>query len=218
MDKQINSLKPVKEAILEVRKAGSNKDQFIYDTQRAKDYSVIVETIKNNKFKDILEIGCAYGTLSYLINKLKVNLKTIDVEVLHNKDFFKKNKIKFEKLNIETDKIKGKYDCIIFTEVLEHLCYNPLPVMNNIKRALRNKGVIILSTPAREVDNPTEHIGNWLYHINWRQIPNFKKYKYKDANHHYYYLWELIDLIKEADLRISTLLRTRSGWFMTITK
>jgi len=215
--KQKQALNEVKKAILAVRKAGSSKDQFKYDTMRSRDYSMILQTLKHIKPKDVLEVGCAYGTLSYLLKKSGIDVKATDIEVLHNPKFFKKHKIDYSELNVETDEI-DKQDCIIFTEVMEHLSYNPLPVLKKMKRALRKRGFIILSVPAREYDFPREHIGKWLNHINWRQIPNFKKYKQTDANNHYYYLWELLDLFKEAELRPDNLLRTQAGWFIILTR
>jgi hypothetical protein len=96
------------------------------------------------------------------------------------------------------------------TGVLEHLCYNPLPVLKKLHDAC-NKGILI-STPAKEVDYVCD--GKWKDEISWRQIPEYKKYKFIDGHHHTYYLWELDDLLKESGFRIieSQLLPLEGTW------
>lgn len=52
-------------------------------------------------------------------------------------------------LNIEQDDLpdKNKFDVALFTEVLEHLLFNPHQVVTRINQALKTGGLLILTTP-----------------------------------------------------------------------
>lgn len=206
----------ISEAIREVKEFGGHKKQFQYDTMMSDQYRFLAKVIKNLKRKPetVLDAGCAYGTFSYWLKKNGYGVTSLDVDAsLHNEKLFEEAKIPFLKLDIEKDLIPEKYDLIVFTEVLEHLNSNPLPTLEKLRGRLKSKGQIILSTPSREVDPPQQG-GKWVNYVNWRQIP--KNQKYTDGNHHYYYIWELAELIVEAGLVIAALYRTKLGWFFIL--
>ena len=157
--------------------------QMRYDLGRERIYELAGAWIASLHPKNVLDVGCAYGTLDYILRKIGIEVKAIDImPELHSKTMFQELGIKFEKKNIETDKIEGKYDVIVLTDVLEHLCYNPLPVLKKLKNAC-NKGILI-STPAKEIDPTCD--GKWKDEINWKQIPQYDKYEFVDGHHHTY--------------------------------
>lgn len=186
--------------------------QMKYDLGRERIYELGGAWIASMHPKKVLDVGCAYGTMAYILRKIGIEVDAIDImPELHSKKMFKEMGIKFEKRNIETNNIKEEYDCVIFTDVLEHLCYNPLPVLKKLAKI--SKGILI-STPAKEVDGVCE--GKWCDEINWRQIPKFKDYKFEDGHHHTYYLWELQELLAEAGFEIveSQLLPVEATWMI----
>jgi len=161
----------------------------------------------------VLDVGCAYGTMAYVLTKAGMKVDCIDImPELHSKKMFDELGVDFKKRNIETQKIDGEYDVVILTDVLEHLCYNPLPVLKKLRKICK-KG-LLLSTPAKEVDGVCE--GKWCDYVNWKQIPNYKDYKFTDGHHHTYYLWELKELLEEAGFRIteSQLLPVEATWII----
>lgn len=193
-----------------------NRKQMRYDLPRERVYQIGGIWVASLQPKTALDVGTAYGTLAYILSKIGIKVTATDIMDLHSKKMFKQRDIKFLKHNIETDEIKGKYDVVVLTDVLEHLCYNPLPVLKKLHDAC-NKGILI-STSAKEVDYVCD--GKWKDEISWRQIPNFKKYKFVDGHHHTYYLWELDDLLREAGFRIkeSQLLPVECTWMVLAEK
>jgi len=114
----------------------------------------IAKDTAGRKIKRTLDIGCGYGTLSlYLQRLLNCDVYTIDfvditgsIPSLYAKVksnwFFKVN-------NIELDAFPWdlKFDIIVFTEVMEHLNFHPLPTLRKIHDLLSDDGLLYLSTP-----------------------------------------------------------------------
>ncbi len=188
-----------------------HKVQMKYDLKRERIYEIAALYTATLQPKSVLDVGTAYGTLAYILTKAGMNVTATDImPELHSRKMFKESGLKFIKHNIETDKLEGEYDVIVLTDVLEHLCYNPLPVLKKLSKVCK-KGIVI-TTPAKEVDYVCE--GKWCDEITWRQIPEYEKYVFEDGHHHTYYLWELQELLKEAGFEIveSQLLPVEATW------
>ncbi len=178
-----------------VKDFGAKPTQYRYDRNRERIYSLIALKAAEFQPKTIIDVGTAYGTLAVFLSKCGIKVKATDNMELHNTELFKKHNIDFTKSNIELENIPYKGDVALFTDVLEHLCYNPLEA---VRRLRKTAPALILTTPARETDYVCE--GRYKDEINWRQIPFVNKYNYKfeDKHHHTYCRWELDDLLKEA--------------------
>jgi SAM-dependent methyltransferase len=62
----------------------------------------------------------------------------------------KTTKFTFQHFNIENDIFPyadGEFDLVIFAEIIEHLLNDPCKVLREIKRVLKPKGTLILTTP-----------------------------------------------------------------------
>jgi len=104
-----------------------------------------------NKIENCLDIGCAYGTLSLFAKKLfNCESYLIDfVDLYLSKKLVEDNGFHFKVNNIELDPFPWKetFDRIIFTEVLEHFNFHPVPTLKKIRSLLNGKGILYLSTP-----------------------------------------------------------------------
>ena len=98
--------------------------------------------------KQILDVGCGTGKLSYLISKKGGNVKGID----YSKNAIKVAKTKYKNPNLKYElmdvskKILGKYDVIISVGTLEHMD-NPYFMLKKLKNNLKPKGKIIITSP-----------------------------------------------------------------------
>lgn len=110
----------------------------------SKDYS-------RGNVKRCLDIGCAYGTLALYCKKLfNCEVYAIDyVDTYLSSLLVKKYDFLFNVNNIELDTFPWdvKFDVITFTEVLEHLNFNPVPTLKKIGFLLSENGKLYLSTP-----------------------------------------------------------------------
>lgn len=202
------------EAIEQVKDTGAHKNQYKYDIPRSGIYELAAVHMGLLKPKSVLDVGCAYGTMSYIAKKMKYKVTALDcMPELHNEKLFKG--IDFKKVNVETDTISGKYDAILLMDVLEHFNYNPLPVLKKLRKVCQ-KG-LILSTPAREFDPVMPETAKYRDYINWKMIPELQgKYDFVDSHHHTYTLWELKTLLKEAGFKVaySQLMPNEATWFI----
>jgi 2-polyprenyl-3-methyl-5-hydroxy-6-metoxy-1,4-benzoquinol methylase len=202
------------EAINQYNKFGQKKTQLKYDLARERIYTITSLATGFYKPKKVLDVGCAYGFMSYLLTLAKMQVTAVDNMTQFNEKVFKDNGIKFLKRNIETQEITGKYDLILLMDVLEHLNYNPLPVLQKLRKLGK---AIILTTPARELDYEMPAKAKYKDYINWKMIPNYnKKYDFSDSHHHTYTLWELKELLAEAGFKIEDyqLLPLERTWFV----
>lgn len=108
---------------------------------------------KDKDIKKVLELGCSPGHLGMALDTMGMEVYGIDLnpEYLYKypQSFIEKLHIKqcnFEHESIPYD--ENTFDCIIFTEVLEHIAtQHPVKVLRDIKRVLSPGGILILSTP-----------------------------------------------------------------------
>jgi len=93
----------------------------------------IYSDYENIKVEKILDIGSGYGTLSLFCQKLlHSEIFCIDFTSSNlSKSLIDDKNIHFQVNNIEIDEFPwdDKFDIIIFTEVLEHLNFNPKPTL-----------------------------------------------------------------------------------------
>lgn len=121
-------------------------DRYLYILQK-------VIQIKS-KGKRVLDVGPGRGHLSVALAKLGWSVALVDVEEkLNTKDMkimCKKYQMNSKICDLSCDLIPFEdnlFDLIIFTEVIEHLPCNPVNVMKEVIRVLKQGGHLILTTP-----------------------------------------------------------------------
>jgi len=112
--------------------------------------------------KRVLDIGSGAGTLCFYFAKRSKNITGIDISknaveasTQTAKNLNLKN-VKFKQMNFPQEVPSGKFDFIIFTEVIEHLEDDERALME-IYQLLDTDGLLYLSTPS--VNAPLHKIG-----------------------------------------------------------
>lgn len=115
-------------------------------------YNRFVETLEIliNEIKSdstILEVGCSPGYLTLAVKKLGYEIYGVDFEL----GSFASTDVAVRTCNIEREPLPFRdemFDCVLFTEVLEHLSNSKVEhALSEIRRVLKKRGVLILSTP-----------------------------------------------------------------------
>ena len=136
--------------------------------------SYILDQINNRNIRNlkILDVGCGGGIICEPLARLGAKVTGIDFapnNIIAAKIHSKKNKLKINYINkdIEKSKLDEKFDLILMFEVLEHLD-NWKKTIKNLKRNLRQDGIIIFSTINRNLISKlfaisiAENILNWI--------------------------------------------------------
>lgn len=102
----------------------------------------------------ILEIGSFLGVVSISLKRLGFNVHATDIPEFHRssalRSLYERNEIPFDGLNLRNSKLpypSDSFDAVVICEVLEHLNFNPLPVLLEINRVLKNDGYIYIGMP-----------------------------------------------------------------------
>jgi len=148
------------------------------------------------KEKKILEIGSFFGVVSIALKKCGYSVYALDIPEFFSSEPLRKlyvdNDIPFTGLNLRKSPLpyeSSYFDCVILCEVLEHLNFNPLPVLLEINRVLKEGGIIYIGMPnlasihrriallmGRSIHNPIDDFlkqldrnTNMIVGIHWRE-------------------------------------------------
>lgn len=135
-------------------------------TEAAKVFTDLCQKQKINfKNVSVLEIGCGSGFYTGLLYNLGVrNYLGVDItDVLLPELKEKFPKFRFNKKDITSDKIKGKFDLIVMIDVIEHIV-NEVKfscAMENIKNCLSERGMFIIAPIMRVSKKRLFYIRLW---------------------------------------------------------
>jgi SAM-dependent methyltransferase len=164
-----NKLNPNTKDEEDINKFYMITDAYIYELMAANyivqtlySYYVLAQKLKSKNITTILDYGAGAGTLSILFKELGYNVIYAD---LPGKTFnFAKWRFKQRGLDIKMIKIKDrnfikdiKFDCILCTEVIEHVV-NPLKYLKDFKNVLNKGEILIVSESCEYTDDFSSHL------------------------------------------------------------
>jgi len=153
----------------------------------------------------VLDIGSHYLHQSVLLSKLGYEVFGIDVELFTGAAFVKERASAFGIQNATVNVLEagdflkgreGKFDLVVFTEILEHITFNPIRFWARVYELLSPTGMVYLSTPnamrpaawVRQLLNLfafrgiglslDEIMGNVTYGHHWKEYSAFEIRKY----------------------------------------
>ncbi|MDN5203372.1 class I SAM-dependent methyltransferase [Fulvivirgaceae bacterium BMA10] len=110
--------------------------------------------VRNFEDIKILEIGPWVGFVSTVLKRIGFNISVQEIPDFvcqkNLKAHFENEQINYSPVNLRHYKLpfhNEEFDAIIMCEVLEHLNFNPLPVLSEINRILKMDGLYYLSLP-----------------------------------------------------------------------
>jgi len=172
---------------------------------------VVINLLKNNHKRKILDIGCGNGSLLFKLADKFDELYGIDIspsrikeaqELAKQKFSANNNKFHFFVQNIDEkiDFSENTFDVIICLAVLEHI-FDPYFVVGEINRTLKPKGIFILEVP---------NVAYLKYRIQllFGKLPvtsspfNWKEIGWDGGHLHYFTKKTLSRLLKESGFKI----------------
>ena len=114
----------------------------------------VSDIVKINGNLRILEVGSFTGVVSIALSRLGHDVTASDIDFVINDtavvDVYGKEGIERCSVNLASGQFPqsdGAFDLIIFNEVLEHLNFNPIPLLKEFNRLLTNGGRVYCATP-----------------------------------------------------------------------
>lgn len=112
-------------------------------------YKEILELLPPDARK-ILDVGARSGLLAFLLREWSGG-EVHALDLLPGKREWRKGEwVEVKKCNVEEESFpfpSGSFDCVVCSEVLEHLLRSPYHVLGETRRVLRRGGSLILTTP-----------------------------------------------------------------------
>jgi len=102
----------------------------------------ISDWIVQNNFKNVVDYGGGFGTLARLVAQKDNNIK-MNIYEPHPSEFGLKRATEFNNINI-IGKLELDYDCLMSTDVLEHVS-DPLTDFTNMIKSVKNGGYLIIA-------------------------------------------------------------------------
>ena len=140
-----------------VHKAGHQQDiqYFEYHKSRYLRMARALNTLSLDN-QTVLNLGSHYLHASLLLQFLGYEVHSMDVSEFWNLEFVQKREKNFDIIKVvennlehlnSQDEVRDKYDVILFTEILEHITFNPVSFWKKIYSLIHTKGYIYISTP-----------------------------------------------------------------------
>lgn len=155
MKNNINSIIQEVEGI--VFQGGNEQDIEYFKYHRAR-YEHMAKSVSKlvSPGSEVLEMGSHYLHSSLILSKLGYKVHAMDVDSFWGIDFVLKrgqeNNIQpivennLEALNSQNE-VNEKYDLILFTEILEHITFNPINFWKKVYSCAKDGAKIYISTP-----------------------------------------------------------------------
>ena len=140
------------------KEALTNKSKSKYMNNHEHEYVRTVQDLCNSLSTKpnarILEIGAFYGVVSIALSKLGFQVTASDVPEYM---MLPEQVQRYSNFNVNTANVRlqdfvlpfedNSFEAVIMCEVLEHLNFNPLPLLKEINRILSDNGLFYLSLP-----------------------------------------------------------------------
>ncbi len=98
----------------------------------------------------VLEVGVTPGHFTELLVGSGYSVSGVDLDPTKRQALWGRLGVEVRRANLEREPLPfadESFDWVVFSEVIEHLLYSPLPVLREFRRVLRPGGRLLITTP-----------------------------------------------------------------------
>lgn len=143
------------ETIVKASGNGQDLEYFLFHKKRfARMANTIQKRVKPGAL--VLDIGSHYLHSTLLLQFLGYRVHAMDVGAFTELSLVKERAYSHQVVSIIENDLTtlsaiqekaDEYDVVLFTEILEHITFNPIDFWKHIHRLLKDKGIIYITTP-----------------------------------------------------------------------
>lgn len=113
-------------------------------------FAALLDVIKAPAGATVLEVGVTPGQCTELLVAAGYRVSGADLNPDNRRALWDRLGVEVRQVNLEREPLPfadASFDRVVFSEVIEHLVYSPLPVLREFHRVLRPGGRVVISTP-----------------------------------------------------------------------
>jgi SAM-dependent methyltransferase len=160
----------------------------------------------------VLEVGVTPGHFTELLVQSGFKVQGVDLDPTKRRALWDRLGVEVRQANLERDALPfpdGAFDWVVFSEVIEHLLYSPLPVLREFRRVLRPGGRLLITTPNELYFK--SRLRTILRAILWQSLSTREEFRHQmqlegearyTTHAHTYTMAELTWLVGHAGLRV----------------
>lgn len=176
-------------------------------------YAAILNALQAAPGARVLEVGVNPGQFTQLLVGAGYRVSGVDLDPAVRQGLWDRLRIDVRRAHLEHDPLPfpaESFDWLVFSEVIEHLVFSPLPVLREFRRVLVPGGRLIITTPNElYAKSRLRAIGRMLL---WQSLATRSEFRHQmllegDARYtthsHTYTMDELCWLVQQAGFTIA---------------